>query len=102
MPTATTKRFHLQTLELSSFFLCPVSLPPYRPKPSPFASIPLGQSDSCSSRELKKRDTPQSTSGFIISPFRSFSSADPRYYGPGAFQHCLDSTYLPNTFVPGE
>lgn len=24
------------------FFLCPVSLPPYRPKPSPFASIPLG------------------------------------------------------------
>lgn len=42
MPTATTKRFHLQTLELSSFFLCPVSLPPYRPKPSPFASIPLG------------------------------------------------------------
>ncbi|KAG7422705.1 hypothetical protein Forpi1262_v015788 [Fusarium oxysporum f. sp. raphani] len=46
MPTATTKRFHLQTLELSSFFLCPVSLPPYRPKPSPFASIPLGQSVS--------------------------------------------------------
>ncbi|KAL7764606.1 hypothetical protein ACKLNR_005751 [Fusarium oxysporum f. sp. zingiberi] len=58
--------------------------------------------DSCSFRELKKRDTPQSTSGSIISPFRSFSSADPRYYDPGAFQHCLNSTYLPNTFVPGE
>ncbi|KAL5605571.1 hypothetical protein FOVSG1_005718 [Fusarium oxysporum f. sp. vasinfectum] len=179
MPTAATKRFHLQTLELSSFSLCPVSLSlsPYRPEPSPFASIPLGQSiigfdalhllerlnptrdgssqdngfeygylssealsltllflvlsfprfcslfavplskgvdiylapvlyivipqDSCSSRELKKRDTPQSTSGSIISPLRSFSSADPRYYDPGAFQHCLDSSYLPNTFVPG-
>ncbi|KAH7158905.1 hypothetical protein DER46DRAFT_374703 [Fusarium sp. MPI-SDFR-AT-0072] len=42
MPTAATKRFHLQTLELSSFFICPVSLSPYRPKPSPFASIPSG------------------------------------------------------------